>query len=264
MTLPQNKKIRLSTELLGQFLEEKYHKFNTKEFIFGDPISIPHNYKSTQDIEIAGLLSATIAWGNRKTIVNNGFRLMEKMDNSPYQFVKNATKKELKNLDGFVHRTFNAGDAKEFILALRELYKKEKSLEYFFNVEGNSLEKISHFRKQFTKHFSNTHSLKHVSNPINGSSAKRLCMYLRWMVRQDKSRVDFGIWKKINSTDLVIPLDVHTGNVSRELGLLKRKQNDAKSAIELTNVLKMFDANDPVKYDFSLFGLGVNKSLHKM
>lgn len=242
---------------LGDFLEEKYILYNTQKFIGDDPVAIPHRYSKQQDIEIAGLLAATIAWGNRKSILTNAGRLMEYMDHTPHEFVKAASAKELKRLSGFVHRTFNDNDALDFVMALRKVYQKHPSLEVLFTQPGHALEKIAFFRQVFIKGFKTQHALKHVSDPLTGSAAKRLNMYLRWMVRHDHGGVDFGIWKNILPADLMMPLDVHTGNVARKLGLLQRKQDDAKAVIELTDCLKQFDANDPVKYDFALFGLGV-------
>lgn len=242
---------------LREFLEEKVRQYNTRQFIADDPIAIPHLFRRRQDIEIAGLLAATIAWGNRKSIVNNARKLVQLMDDEPHAFVQGASVAELRRIDGFVHRTFNSSDALDFIAGLRRVYKKHDSLEDLFVAPGDALQKIIHFRKNFVRGFKTTHALKHVSDPASGSAAKRLNMFLRWMVRNDKAGVDFGIWKNISPADLMLPLDVHTGNVARKLGLLQRKQDDAKAVVELTTVLKQFDANDPVKYDFALFGLGV-------
>jgi len=248
--------------LLKEFLDEKYHLYNTKKFVESDPISIPHLFSKKQDIEIAGFLAATIAWGNRKSIIANANKLVQWMDLSPHDFVLNARAKDLKPFQKFVHRTFNGTDCVFFLRSLQSLYKKYDSLEIPF-AEGmkegseNVKNGITHFREQFfaLKHPARTQ--KHVSNPAKGSGAKRLCMYLRWMVRNNKAGVDFGIWKKIQPAQLCMPLDVHTGNVSRALGLLKRKQNDWQAVEELTTVLKQFDKKDPVKYDLALFGLGV-------
>lgn len=247
--------------ILKEFLDEKYHLYNRKNFIETDPISIPHLFKKKQDIEIAGFLSATIAWGNRKSIIANAGKLMQWMDMQPHDFIRNARPKDILPFEKFVHRTFNGTDCVHFIKSLQYLYKKYPSLEEaFVNKEGNNdltvKENIIRFRDNFlsSKHPKRTE--KHISDPGKGSSAKRLCMYLRWMVRSNKTGVDFGIWKKIKPSQLCLPLDVHTGNVSRALGLLARKQNDWKAVEEVTGRLREMDPSDPVKYDFALFGLG--------
>ncbi len=254
---------------LKEFLEEKYHLYNTKKFIESDPISIPRLFAKKQDIEIAGFLAATIAWGNRKSIIANSHKLMQGMDFAPHDFIVNASAKDLKPFEKFVHRTFNGKDCIFFLQSLKNLYKKYDSLETPFH---NGISKsdatikngIVNFRKEF---FSIKHPdrvKKHVSNPAKNSSSKRLCMYLRWMVRNNKAGVDFGIWKNIKPSQLCLPLDVHTGNVSRALGLLNRKQNDWQTVEEITGILRQFDPKDPVKYDFALFGLGVFEKFSKL
>ncbi len=251
---------------IKQLLDEKAEQYNCISFIENDPILIPHKFTRKEDIEVSGLLTATIAWGKRKSIIANATRLMELMDDAPYEFVVNASAKDLKRVHGFVHRTFNGTDCEFFLTALRTVYKRHGGLETVFSKglspsDPNVCNAIVNFRKVFlqTKHM--TRSEKHISDPSANSSAKRLCMYLRWMVRKDKKGVDFGIWTKISPSQLCLPLDVHTGNVSRLLGLLSRKQNDWKAVIEVTENLKQFDAVDPVKYDFALFGIGVNQDL---
>lgn len=244
---------------LKDFLDEKVIQYNTLDFIESDPILIPHSFSLKEDIEIAGFLSATIAWGNRKMIIKNAKKLMDIMGNSPYDFILNHSESHLESLDNFVHRTFNAEDAKTFIKALQNIYTKHDGLEAVFakNQEEKSMQKSIHeFKKVFfeVNHLQRTQ--KHVSDPLNNSAAKRINMYLRWMIRND-NKVDFGIWKSISASKLSCPLDVHSGNVARKLGLLKRKQNDGKALTELDLALREFDANDPVKYDFALFGLGV-------
>ena len=241
---------------LHSFLEENYKRYNRPDFIESDPISIPHKFSKKEDIEIAGFFSATIAWGQRPTIIKNANELMKRMDFSPYEFVLYHTKKDLLQFKNFKHRTFNGVDCAFFIKSLQNIYKKHKSLEYVFT-GSDAKSAITNFRQLF---FSIPHphrTEKHVSNPEANSSSKRLNMFLRWMVRKDKCGVDFGIWKNIKMSELMCPLDVHSGNVARKLGLLQRKQNDWQSVEELTSRLKLFDANDPAKYDFALFGLGV-------
>ena len=244
---------------LKEFLDEKVIQYNNFDFIESDPIQIPHLYSLKEDIEIAGFLSATIAWGNRKMIINNAKKLMYLMGNSPYDFVMSHSEAHLDSLDNFVHRTFNAIDAKTFMKALQHIYKNHEGLEAVFakNQEANSLQKSIHeFKKLFFEIEHMQRTQKHISDPSNNSAAKRINMYLRWMVRND-NKVDFGIWKTIPTSKLSCPLDVHSGNVARKLGLLKRKQNDAKALAELDLSLRKLDKNDPVKYDFALFGLGV-------
>jgi uncharacterized protein (TIGR02757 family) len=242
---------------LKDFLEEKHDQFNRPGFIGPDPVSIPHQFTLKEDIEISGLLAATIAWGQRVTIISNANKMMKLMGSSPYDFTMSASAKDLKRFSTFVHRTFNGTDAVCFILALRNIYKHHKGLEGAFN-RKDCKEAIVQFRELF---FSIDHPMrteKHVSNPDANSSAKRLCMYLRWMVRNDNRGVDFGIWNnQLKPAALMCPLDVHTGNVGRKLGLLKRTQSDWKAVEELTASLRKFDPVDPVKYDFALFGLGV-------
>lgn len=245
---------------LKEFLDEKVVQYNNLTFIDSDPIQIPHRFSLKEDIEISGFLTATIAWGNRNMIIKNAARLMELMGNSPYDFVVNHKKHHLENLDGFVHRTFNSVDLKYFIQALNYIYKNYNGLENIFlkNSTTNSIQPAIHILKQLffeIPHLQRTE--KHISDPLKGSAAKRINMFLRWMVRNDNTGVDFGIWKSISPSILSCPLDVHSGNVARKLGLLTRKQNDAKALVELDQNLRKMDGKDPVKYDFALFGLGV-------
>jgi uncharacterized protein (TIGR02757 family) len=244
---------------LQAFLEEKVALYNGRDFIAEDPISIPHRYELKEDIEIAGFLSATIAWGNRKSIVQNASNLMSKMGESPFDFVMHASEKAIQNLS-FVHRTFNSQDLQYFIRALRNIYQNHGGMQTVFENYAKPTElqtSISSFKAIFFElpHLNRTE--KHVSDPLKGSAAKRINMMLRWFVRKDKAGVDFGIWNdKLKPAQLSIPLDIHTGNMARKLGLLQRNANDAKALIELDTKLRSFDPIDPVKYDFALFGLG--------
>lgn len=245
---------------LKDFLDEKVELYNNPNFIESDPIQIPHQFSLKEDIEISGFLAATIAWGNRKMIINNSKKMMELMGNSPYDFVMNHQEYHLEKLENFVHRTFNGGDFFTFIKALQNIYKNHNGLEAVFakNQEENSMQKsISEFKKIFFEIEHQDRTQKHVSDPLNNSAAKRINMFLRWMIRNDNKGVDFGIWKTIPTSALSCPLDVHSGNVARKLQLLIRKQNDAKALFELDTNLRLLDKNDPVKYDFALFGLGV-------
>ena len=229
-------------------------------FIETDPIQIPHQFTRKEDIEISGFLTATIAWGNRKSIINNANRMMELLDHSPFDFIMNHQTNDLDKLSPFVHRTFNGQDFIQFIQSLNHLYTSHHGLEGIFAKfqETDSLQRAIHQLK--INFFAIDHlprTKKHVSDPLNNSAAKRINMFLRWMVRQDQSGVDFGIWNSISPSKLSCPLDVHSGNVARKLGLLKRKQSDAKALVELDKSLRQLDPKDPVKYDFALFGLGV-------
>ncbi|NTW32570.1 MAG: TIGR02757 family protein, partial [Bacteroidetes bacterium] len=234
---------------------------NKAEFIISDPISIPHLFSKKEDIEISAFLAATIAWGQRVSIVKNAKKLMDLMDMSPYDFIINANDTDFNHFRKFVHRTFNGDDCIFFLKSLRTIYKKFHSLEKLFD-SGYSSDKtiksaIIECRKTFFSLSHQTRVEKHFSDPEKNSACKRINMFLRWMIRNDKHGVDFGIWKNIPPSALFCPLDVHSANVSRKLGLLTRKQNDWKAAEELTSNLRKFDPNDPAKYDFALFGLGI-------
>lgn len=250
----------MDTIQLKEFLDEKVDLYNKVDFITTDPIQIPHLFTFKEDIEIAGFLVATIAWGNRKSIINNGNRLVEIMGNSPYDFVMGFSDSDMKACQKFVHRTFNNDDLVYFIRALQNIYTNHGGLETVFNkyADSHSLQPaIHHFKNIFFELPHLIRTRKHVSDPFNNSAAKRINMFLRWMVRQDNAGVDFGLWRKISPSLLSCPLDVHSGNVARKLGLLGRKQNDAKAVLELDGELRKLDPLDPVKYDYALFGLGV-------
>lgn len=245
---------------LKSFLDEKVILYNRPHFIESDPIQIPHLFSQKEDIEIAGFLSATIAWGNRTMIIKNSHKMMDLMGNSPYDFVMSHTEKDLDQLESFVHRTFNSQDFISFIRSLQHIYKNHHGLEAVFanHQELHSMQKsISEFKKVFFEIPHQYRTQKHISDPMKGSAAKRINMFLRWMCRQDNKGVDLGIWKSISPSRLSCPLDVHSGNIARKLGLLTRKQNDSKALLELDTNLRLLDPNDPSKYDFALFGLGV-------
>ncbi len=251
---------KLTQQELKDFLDSKVEQYNKPKFIESDPIQIPHQFNKKEDIEIAGFLTATISWGNRKSIINNAKRLMLLLDNSPCDFILNHTETDLEKLIPFVHRTFNGHDCIHFIKSLQHIYRNHNGLEAVFlkHAGTDSLQNsIHHFKQYFfeIEHLSRTQ--KHISDPLKNSAAKRINMFLRWMVRNDNTGVDFGIWNSLSPAQLSCPLDVHSGNVARKLGLLNRKQNDAKGLLELDTNLRKFDAYDPVKYDFALFGLGV-------
>jgi len=243
------------TELVD-FLEEKADLYNRPNFIESDPIQIPHLFRQREDIEIAGFLSATIAWGNRKMIIRNAKKMIEFMGNSPYDFVLSHSENDLEKLQHFVHRTFNGDDFTGFIKSLKNIYNQYHSLENIFNRYEDLQLSIHHFKRDFFKTTHLKRTEKHISDPLKGSAAKRINMFLRWMVRPDK-KVDLGIWNTISPSALSCPLDVHSGRVARKLGLLSRKQNDAKALQELDFSLRKLDKTDPVKYDFALFGLGI-------
>jgi uncharacterized protein (TIGR02757 family) len=245
---------------IKEFLDNKVIQYNNPKFIESDPIQIPHQFSIKEDIEIAAFLTATIAWGKREMIIKNSNRMMEIMDNSPFDFVKNHTEVDLEKSTAFVHRTFNSFDFQIFISSLKNIYQNHHGLEGLFSLfptDENNKRVIHNFKKVFFEVPHQQRTMKHVSDPMKGSASKRINMFLRWMVRRDNAGVDFGLWKDIPMSKLSCPLDVHSGNVARKLGLLTRKQNDWKALEELDTNLRKLDANDPTKYDFALFGLGV-------
>lgn len=245
---------------LKEFLDLKVNQYNNPNFIESDPIQIPHQYRLKEDIELSGFLTATIAWGNRKSIINSATKIMQLMDNEPYDFVINHSEKELSNLKTFVHRTFNGLDLIQFIKSLNHIYTKHKGLESVF-VKHSNPDSLQHaiysFKSLFFEIPHPKRTQKHISDPLKNSAAKRINMFLRWMVRRDNRGVDFGIWNTLQPSQLSCPLDVHSGTIARKLNLLKRKQNDAKAVLELDSSLRKLDSTDPVKYDYALFGLGV-------
>ncbi|MBL7745832.1 MAG: TIGR02757 family protein [Chitinophagaceae bacterium] len=244
---------------LKDFLDTKVDLYNQPSFIKDDPVSIPHLYSKKQDIEIAGLFAAVFAWGNRTTIINKAKELMQLLDNAPYDFCTQHQPTDLKRLTSFKHRTFNTTDLLYFIEFFRQHYSKHRSLETAFVQHGRTVEEmLTGFHQYF---FSLEHipgrTKKHIATPERRSSCKRLNMFLRWMVRQDDKGVDFGIWQKISPAILICPIDLHVARVAKRLNILQRKQTDWEAALELTNYLRTLDPQDPVKYDFALFGLGV-------
>jgi uncharacterized protein (TIGR02757 family) len=245
------------------FLESKYLQYNNPSFIESDPISIPHTFSNYHDREISGFLTAAIAWGRRDLILRSSRLLLELMDNSPYEFIKGASDEELLRLSKFVHRTFNGADCIYFIKGLRYIYSHYNSMEdviiHGMKDSGSVKDGLSQLRSLFFSLPHESRNEKHFADVTGGAAGKRLNMFLRWMVRNDNHGVDFGIWKKIDPSVLYIPLDLHSGNTARRLGLLSRKTNDWKAVEELTGILREFDPADPVKYDFALFGLGVNE-----
>jgi len=244
---------------LKEFLDEKVMLYNNPSFIESDPIQIPHLFSKKEDIEISGFLTAIISWGNRKMIIRNALKMMELLDNAPYDFIINHQKSDLKPFKNFVHRTFNSEDLYQFIQSLEHIYKKHQGLEKTLAIIGEKTTYIEaiHNLKIFFEIPHLQRTKKHISDPLKNSAAKRINMFLRWMVRNDQTGVDFGIWKTHNAANLSCPLDVHSGNVARKLALLSRKQNDWKAVTELDTNLRILDHEDPVKYDFALFGLGV-------
>ena len=258
---------KMEREKLTAFLDRKVEEYNRPDFIKDDPISIPHQFKKKQDIEIAGFFAAIFSWGNRTTIIQKSKELMRLMDDEPYEFCLNHGYNDLKKLTSFKHRTFNSTDLLYFVQFLQHHYQKFQSLEeaflnkkYFVN--NNEEEMIESALNSFYHYFFSledapprTH--KHIASPQKKSTCKRLNMFLRWMVRKDRHGVDFGIWKKISPAQLICPIDIHVSRVAKKFGLLTRKQTDWQAAIELTTHLRTLDDNDPVKYDFALFGLGV-------
>jgi uncharacterized protein (TIGR02757 family) len=253
----------ISASEVKSFLDEKYLQYNTLSFIECDPISIPHRFTEIRDREISGFLTAAIAWGRRDLILRSSHRMLELMENSPYEFILSADETDLLRFSRFVHRTFNGTDLTYFINGLRYIYSNYGSMEDVMiegmKDSGSIKEGLSHLRQIFFSLPHATRNEKHFADVTGGAAGKRLNMFLRWMVRRDNGGVDFGIWNKIDPSLLYIPLDLHSGNTARKLGLLKRKMNDWKAVEELTEILRDFDPLDPVKYDFALFGIGVNE-----
>jgi len=253
--------MRIPDFSMKSLLDSRVTEYNRFDFIHTDPIQIPHRFSRKEDIEIAAFLTATISWGQRKSIINNAKQLMELMDNSPYEFVmETVNKNEWQHIKQFVHRTFNGNDCLFFLESLKNIYTHHGGLEKIFDTgyqtNGSIYGALQHFRHVFLSIPHEGRVRKHVSVVETNSSAKRLNMFLRWMVRSDDQQVDFGLWKNIPTSALMLPLDVHTGDVARALGLLQRKQNDWKAVEEITSMLRSFDSNDPIKYDYALFGIG--------
>ena len=246
---------------IKDFLEEKYRKYASSEFIASDPIQIPHRYENSEDIEIAGFISATLAWGQRPQIVKAAANWLNQMGESPYEFIMEANSSNLKAFENFYYRTFNGVDCIAFLTSLIRIYRSNSSLQKIFTAgfqkDGTVLGAISYFRKIFIDSNFPNRSQKHVPNVLQGSSAKKINMFLRWMVRSSREGVDLGIWNGIPPSALMLPLDTHSGRVARSLGLLSRKQNDWKAVEEVTSNLRLLNKEDPVKYDFALFGLGI-------
>ncbi|MEK6783766.1 MAG: TIGR02757 family protein [Bacteroidota bacterium] len=245
------------------FLDDKVEKYNQFNFIKNDPVSVPHRFFKKQDIEIAGFFTAILAWGQRITIIKKSIELLEMMDNSPYDFLLHHSLDDLKPFDNFKHRTFNGTDTLYFIEFLSLFYKSHQSLEEAFRVNTAS-ETVQEGMASFHRLFFSLpdfprRTMKHVATPEHKSACKRINMFLRWMVRHDSRGVDFGIWTKISPAQLVCPCDIHVERVARKLKLIKRRQMDWETALELTANLRLFDPSDPVKYDFALFGLGIEE-----
>jgi uncharacterized protein (TIGR02757 family) len=243
---------------LKKFLDAKVDEYDQLSFIKDDPVSIPHLFSRKQDIEIAGFFAAIFAWGNRTTIIRKATELMEMMDMQPYEFCLNQDLDKLKRVLEFKHRTFNSTDLLYFIEFFRHHYSRNKSLETAFTMHGNTIGKmlIGFHHYFFSLEHVPARTKKHIATPERGSTCKRLNMFLRWMVRQDDKGVDFGIWKKISPSQLICPIDLHVARVAKRLGLIKRKQVNWETTLELTDNLRKLDKDDPVKYDFALFGLG--------
>lgn len=250
----------ISSNEIRDLLIAKHDQYNRPEFILNDPIQVPHGFSDREDIEIAAFLTASIAWGTRASIIKNANRIMELMDRSPSGFIRSADSSDLDRFDRFVHRTFNFTDMSCFVRALQRIYNGQGGLEALFNEgyrRGGAYGSLVHVRRGFIEAGLSGRTMKHVSDVENGSAAKRLNLFLMWMVRNDPAGVHFGLWRGISPAGLMIPLDTHVGRVARMLGLLKRKSNDWQAVEELTGELRKIDPEDPCKFDFSLFGLGL-------
>ncbi|NDV95799.1 TIGR02757 family protein [Dysgonomonas sp. 521] len=244
------------------FLDQKVEQYNTPGFITNDPVSIPHSFTRKQDMEIMGFFAAIFAWGQRKTIISKCRELSGRMDDDPYAFVTGHTDADLKKLLGFKHRTFNDTDLLYCVDFMKRHYSRHDTLEeaFFPEKEMDIESALNHFQSYFFSYPDAPHrTRKHIPSPTQKSACKRLNMYLRWMVRDDDKGVDFGIWKKIKPAQLICPLDLHVERTARKIGLLERDKPDWKAAIELTENLRLLDANDPAKYDFALFGISIEE-----
>ncbi|MCR5695879.1 MAG: TIGR02757 family protein [Marinilabiliaceae bacterium] len=249
---------------LKELLDAKAYQYESPAFIAADPISIPHRYSRKEDIEISGFLAATIAWGNRKAIVKNAEAMMLLLNDMPYEFVTEATESDLAQLQSFVYRTFQQDDLAGMVRGLRDIYANHGGLENVLTPRNGETvgDAFARFRRLMLPHLSER-TYKHIANYESGAACKRLNMYLRWMVRSARGGVDFGLWHGIKPSQLMLPLDVHTAQVGRQFGLLQRKQNDWRAVEEITARLRSFDPNDPIRYDFALFGLGIFDGLGK-
>jgi uncharacterized protein (TIGR02757 family) len=248
-------------------LELRYKLYATPAFIVDDPVQVPHRYNKAEDIEISGFLVSTIAWGQRKSIIRSALSLMERMDDAPFDFIVGSGEKEFARFSSFVYRTFQPVDCLFVLSALRDIYRRRGGLRAVFEDgygrSGHIKGAIASAREEFLKADHLPRSRKHLPDVLANSAAKRMNMFLRWMVREDGSGIDFGIWKGIPSSALMIPLDVHTGRESRRLGLLTRVQNDWKAVEELTANLRLYDRDDPVRFDIALFGMGIHEKANR-
>lgn len=246
---------------LADLMLVKAQQYNTPAFVASDPVRVPQAFTGKEDREIAGFLAATLAWGQRTTILNSCTRLLALMDDAPYAFVRNASPADLKSFRTFVHRTFNGDDAVAFLKGLQHVYRNYGGLENIFRpLPEDAPDTGAHITRARRLFFEADHPArteKHFADPARGSAAKRINMFLRWMVRRDQQGVDFGLWQQLTPDQLICPLDVHSGRVARKLGLLRRKQDDWTAAVELTQHLRRIDPTDPVKFDIALFGMGV-------
>lgn len=253
------------TNLAYELIEKKYKAYNNATFIQDDPISLPHQFSKLQDIEIIGFWIAMLAWGNRKSIIASGKKLVQLMDGAPHEFILHHQDSDLKRLLDFKHRTFNTTDTLYFVEFLNHHYRHHSSLETAFiqNKPPTTEQSLIDFHHYFfSLADAPERTRKHIATPLRGSTCKRLNMFLRWMVRKDKHGVDFGLWKKIKPSQLLIPLDVHVDRTARKLGLIARPQTDWKTVLELTENLRQFDPKDPVKYDYALFGISLLDKLN--
>lgn len=253
----------LSRDELCELLDELHDKYNTPDFIEADPISVPHSFTDPVDREVAGFLAATIAWGNRRAIVQSAHRMMRYMDNAPADFVRNASNEDMAYLASFVHRTFNGVDLQDFVRGLRHIIEGWGSVGGYFEQQYEKTHDVrvvmSDFRKEFFSVDHDKHAEKHLSSIDKGAACKRIAMYMRWFVRRDDRGVDFGQWQRIPMSALYLPLDLHTGRMGRAMGLLTRKQDDWRAVEQITASLREFSAEDPTRYDYSLFGAGITK-----
>lgn len=259
MLIPETRVVK--PEDVKIFLDKKFEQYNNPSFIETDPVQIPHQFTRDEDIEIAAFLTATIAWGRRSSIIKSGYEMIRRMNENPYHFIMHSNDEDFSTFLDYKYRIFNGIDMISYLTSLKNIYENMGGLRGLFmgisDTSKNLAERIIDARKRFFEVPCPDRTGKHFPDISRGASAKRINLFLKWMIRKDNRGVDFGIWNDIPASELYIPLDVHTGNVARKLGLLKRKQNDWKAVEELTAVLRQFDPEDPVKYDYALFGLGV-------
>ncbi len=255
----------MTNEALRLWAEEQRRRFHLPSFVERDPIQVPRSFQRLQDVEIAAFFTSLMAWGRRDLIIRSAKRLMERMDNAPFDFVRGYGAADWRQIEGFVHRTLQASDVLYMLRWLRLYYEQQESLQTAFSrhlstSDTDITQALVGFRKEFfSLPEAPKRTEKHLSSPEKGGSAcKRLCMFLRWLVRVDTAEegVDLGLWREISPRQLIMPLDVHVLRVANRLGLCGNLKPNWQSAQTLTARLREWSAADPLKYDFAFFGAG--------